>query len=266
MIEQVPAAPVGMLMPVTANLIIAGLNYTLLLVVTILMSREAWKTKSALPLLCLAGGAVSCLQEPIYDVLMCVWYPQYGQVPLFRNFDISVPLWLLPAYAWYISGQGYFMYRQFQKGLSVQRLWMFYLLFYVSDLVLEAPGLMLHIYDYYGPQPLKIFGLPLWMAAANAVMPILLGITYKSLGHILRGWAIWMAAPLVPVIIGCSQISTGWPTWFALHSGQGLWFTSLASFITIGLSAMITYLAARLFCVAARQPEAASALASLRRV
>jgi len=249
MIEQIPAAPVGMVMPHLANLIIAGLNYTLLLVVAGLMSREAWKTKSPLPLLCLAGGAVSCLMEPIFDVVMCVWYPQYGQVPLFRNFDISVPLWLLPAYAWYISGQGYFMYRQFETGLSAQRLWIFYGLFYVSDLLLEAPGLVLHIYAYYGAQPLKIFGLPLWMAAANAVMPILLGITYKSLEPVLRGPGILFAAPLVPVIIGCAQISTGWPTWFALHSGAGLGWTTLASFITIGLSMMLNYLVARMFCL-----------------
>jgi len=258
MIEQIPAAPVAMVMPSLANLIIAALNYTLLLAVVLVMIREAWKTKSPLPLLCLAGGAVSCLMEPIFDVVMCVWYPQYGQVPLFRNFDISVPLWLLPAYAWYISGQGYFMYRQFQGGISAQRLWVFYVLFYFSDLLLEAPGLVLHIYAYYGAQPLKIFGLPLWMAAANAVMPILLGITYKSLETILRGPAMLIAAPLVPVIIGCAQISTGWPTWFALHSGTGLAWTTLASFITIGLSAMLNYLVVRLFCAPVRAPAAAA--------
>lgn len=259
MIEQIPAAPVGMVMPALANLIIAALNYTLLLVVALVMAREARKTRSLLPLLCLAGGAVASFMEPIYDVMICVWYPQYGQIPMFRDFDISVPLWLLPAYAWYISGQGYFMYRQFQSGLGVQRLWMFYVLFYVTDLVMEAPGLMLHIYDYYGAQPLKIFGLPLWMAAANAVMPILLGTTYKALEPILRGPAMLMALPLVPAIVGCSQISTGWPIWFALHAGRGVWFTSAASLITIGLSVMLTYLAARMFCVPVRETVAETA-------
>jgi hypothetical protein len=247
MLDQIPTAPVAMQMPPLANAIIAGLNYTLLLIVTLAMIREAVKTRSALPLLCLAGGAVACLMEPIFDVLMCVWYPQYGQVPLFRNFGISVPIWLLPAYAWYISGQGYLMYRLFQNGITAPRIWVFYVMFYFSDILLESPGLMLHIYAYYGPQPLEIFGLPLWMAASNAVMPLLLGVTYKSLSPLLRGPAILIAAPLVPTIIGTCQIATGWPTWYALHAGEGLWLTTIASFITIGLSAMITYLIVQLF-------------------
>jgi hypothetical protein len=253
MIGQIPVAPTSMVMPSGANLVIAALNYTLLLIVAVVMGRAAWKTRSALPLLCLAGGALACLMEPIYDVMICVWYPQYGQTPLLRDFGISVPLWILPAYAWYISGQGYYMYRKFQAGISAPRLWMFYVLFYVSDLALEAPGLVLHIYAYYGAQPLEVLGLPLWMASANAVMPILLGITYKSLEPVLRGPAMLMALPLVPTIIGCAQISTSWPVWFALHSGQGLGCTSVASFITIGLSVMIAYLAGRLYCAPAER-------------
>jgi len=252
MIDQMPQAPVNMVMPAQANHLVLVINGVLLLAVAALMLRDGWKTRSFLPVFCLLGGAIASLMEPLFDVMICVWYPQYGQTPLYRFFNISVPYWLLPAYMWTISGQGYLMYRKFQSGISMNQLWLWYLFFYAVDLFLEGPGLMLHIYDYYGPQPMKIFGLPLWMAATNAVMFVLVGAAYRAVQEVLRGPRIWIATALVPVVVGASQISAGWPVWLAFHSGQGVAFTTAASFVTIGISVMITYLVGLYFCVPAR--------------
>lgn len=249
--NQIPLPPVEMIMPGTANNMIALINYTVLAIVAFLMLRDGRRTRSWLPLFCLIGGMVAFLMEPIYDMVGSVWYPQHGQTPLFRAFNYSIPLWMLPAYAWYIAGQGYWMYKKYQQGVTAQQLWRFYAMFWVSNLLLEVPGLMLGIYYYYGAQPFKLFGFPLWMAMTNALMPILLGATFISLREVLTGRRVWIAAPLVPMIIGCSQIAAGWPTWLALNSGKGLAVTHAAALVSLGLSMTVVYLVSQKFCVPA---------------
>jgi hypothetical protein len=250
--NQITPPPVSMVMPPSANIAIAIINYTVLLLVALFMVREARRTRSALPIFCFLGGCTASLMEPIYDIVGLVWYPQYGPAPLFRFFNVSVPLWLLPAYGWFITGQGYFIYRKFQTGLAANQLWMFYGLFWLADLLLEVPGLTMHIYAYYGPQPFKIFGFPLWMAATNALMPLVLGATLISFQDTLKGWRVWIAAPLVPAVIGFCQIAPGWPIWLALNSGHGIVFTSAASIVTFGLSVLFAYLVVEKFCVPAK--------------
>lgn len=253
MINQIPAPPVEMVMPETANTIIAVVNYSVLLLAFILMLRDARRTQSALPLFCMLGGAVSFLMEPIYDIVGGVWYPQYGQTPLFRAFNCSIPAWMMPAYAWYIAGQGYWMYKKFKSGVSARQLWTYYLLFWLSDLALEIPGLTLGIYVYHGAQPFKVLGFPLWMAMTNSLMPILLGVTYLSLRDVLKGRRAWLAAPIVPTVIGFSQIGAGWPTWLALNSGAGLPVTHAAATVSLGLSLMMVYLVSQKFCLPERK-------------
>jgi hypothetical protein len=243
-----------MIMPGTANMVVAALNYMVLLMVLLLMLRDARRTQSWLPLFCLLGGCVAFLMEPIYDMVGSVWYPQHGQTPLFRAFNYSIPAWMLPAYAWFIAGQGYWMYKKFQVGVSIRQLWRYYALFWLSNLLLEVPGLTLGIYAYYGAQPFKLFGFPLWMAMTNALMPILLGVTFVSLRTILTGGRVWITTPLVPMVIGFAQIAAGWPTWLALNSGQGLLMTHAAATVSLGLSLLIVYLVSQKFCSESLQP------------
>jgi len=249
--NQIPVPPVDMLMPKTANVAVAAINYTALVIVTVIMLRDGKRTQSWLPFFCMLGGVFSFLMEPIYDIVGSVWYPQYGQTPLFRAFNDSIPAWMLPAYAWYIGGQGYWMYKKFQSGLQVDQLWRFYALFWLSNLVLELPGLNLGIYQYYGAQPFKLFGFPLWMAMTNSLMPIVLGAAYHSFSDVLKGKAVWLAAPMLPMAIGFSQIAAGWPTWLALNSGKGLLVTDTAATVSLALSICIVYLVSRKFCVTA---------------
>ena len=247
--NQIPLPPVEMLMPGTANNVIAAINYFALAVVAVFMLRDSKRRHSWLALFCLLGGSISFLQEPIYDIVGSVWYPQYGQTPLFRAFNASIPAWMLPAYAWYIAGQGYWMYTQFQRGMKPTLMWRYYVLFWFSNLLLEVPGLTLGIYHYYGAQPFKVFGFPLWMAMTNSLMPLVLGAAYHAFEDVLKGRATWLAAPMVPMAIGACQIAAGWPTWLALNSGGGLLVTHAAALVSLSLSLSIAYLISRKFCI-----------------
>ena len=128
---------------------------------------------------------------------------------------------------------------------------MYYGLFWLANFALEMPGLNLGIYQYYGDQPFKLFGFPLWMAMTNAVMPLLGGALLNLFKDVLTGPRVLLAIPMMPMVTGMPQIAIGWPTWLALNSGGGPVVTHAAALISLGLSLTAVYLLGSRVCVAA---------------
>jgi len=251
--NQIPAPPVDMVMP-SINTVVAIANFVVLAVVTVFVAREARRTRSWIPLLILVGAALASLQEPIYDIVGAVWYPERGTVSFNRAFNVSVPLWLIPGYAWYIGGLGNVMYRKMRAGSVHRPLWQYYFLFWLANFALEMPGLNLGIYRYYGDQPFRVLGFPLWMAVTNGLMPIMLGALFNRLRDVLVGPAALLAVVLVPMVVGATQIAAGWPTWLALNSGLGPGGTLAGALLSLGLALSVIYL---LSALRARTPSPA---------
>ena len=248
--NQIPVAPVGMVMShfygaiLTANIVLAA-------AVLFWTVRESIKTQRSLPVFIMFGAGIACLLECIFDVNVLVWWAQYGQMPLYRIFNISVPIWMLFAYPWYTGGMGYWAYRAFKNNMTRSTLWKLYFFGWLSNLFLEIPPLQLgHIYTYYGDQPLCILGFPLWMAMTNSLMPILTGALLYSLDDVLKGARSLLILALVPMAVGSAEIASGWPMWLALNSGDGYRATYFAALLTLGFSLLITYLVSLKFCVA----------------
>lgn len=242
LLRDVPRPPVDMAMPAT-NTIVVVLNFAVLLAVLVVIVRIAIRDKSSLGLLMMLGAAIGSLQEPIYDIMGSVWYPADLHGSTFHAFGISIPWWLLPAYGWYIGGLGFLVYKVLQRpDVERKRIWQLYGLFWLANFALEMPGLNLHVYEYYGNQPLKLFGFPLWMSMSNAVMPIVLGALVNQLEPILRGRRSLLIVPIVPMVIGSCQISVAWPMWLALNAGQPGIVAQFAAIVCLGFSLTIVYL------------------------
>jgi hypothetical protein len=254
--DQIPKPPVDMVMSPYYDLIF-GANIFVLGVVIIWTAREAFKSKRALPLLIMGGAAIASLLECIFDVMVLVWWPQHGPAPEYRILNISVPMWMLAAYPWYIGGMGYYAYRGFCNGMSVAGLWKLYFFGWLANFALEMPPLQIgNIYAYYGNQPFRVLDFPLWMAMTNSLMPILAGALLFSLDGLLKGPRSLFALALVPMAVGSAEIATGWPIWLALNSGSGYAVTYAAGFAVLGLSLMTTYLISQKFCLVAERRSA----------
>jgi hypothetical protein len=230
-----------------------------LAVVMVWIIRDARSSRSLTPVLIMVGAALASLLECIYDVVVLAWWAQYGHVPLYRLFNISVPVWMIAAYPWFIGGQGYWLYKKFKQGATPALLWKMYFFAWFANMFLEIPALQIgNIYAYYGNQPFEIFGFPLWMAMTNSLMPILLAALIYGFDDVLRGARAWMIVPLVPMATGAAQIVAGWPIWLALHSGAGYGVTHAAALVTLGLSLVVTYLVSLKFCRGAQPATFAS--------
>jgi hypothetical protein len=154
---------------------------------------------------------------------------------------VSIPIWLIPGYAWYIGGLGNYMVKIVRQGVT-RPLWQYYFVFWVANFALEMPGLNLGIYRYYGDQPFRVLGFPLWMAVTNGLMPLMIGVIFNGLRDTLVGPKGLLTLVLVPMVVGATQIAAGWPTWLALNSRVGVAGASVAAVISLGLAFCIIYL------------------------
>ena len=245
--NQIPPPPVDMVMP-PVNDTIATADFVLLAIVAFFVVRETRRTNSMVPIFILLGAALSSMQEPIYDIVGAVWYPHHGAAAYTRAFNVSIPMWLIPGYAWYIGGLGNFMYRKIRDGVTPGKLYLYYFLFWVANFLLEMPGLNLHIYQYYGEQPFKVLGFPLWMAMTNALMPLMIGALFNSLRDVLVGPTALLTIVIIPMVVGATQIAAGWPTWLALNNGSSSVGTHVAATLSLGLALSIIYLIGKKFC------------------
>jgi hypothetical protein len=230
------------------------LTFVALAVVLVWIVAECRRLKTLLPLFILVGGGAACITECLWDVLDCVWYPQIGPAPIYRLFNISVPLWVVGGYSLYIGAQGYWVYNQIaNRTLTVRKFWLFYLFAWASDVILELPNLQLGVYAYYGPQPFNFFGFPLWQAMGNAMAPVFIGaVIYYWRDVFTRfGGLLSLIVPAVAMVAALSVV--GWPIWVALHSGAGYAATYPAGALSLLLSLAIGYLIAQKICV----PQAA---------
>jgi hypothetical protein len=234
-----PTPPIDMLMPVQANFWFTVIAYSVFAVVIIVMLRRSIKDSSILPLCFLAGGTLSFLTEPFFDVVVCAWYPSLNTTSFYSAFGVSIPLWLIPAWGIYMGAQTFYVYEAFKKGISFGRLIVLFPIFWLTNVSFEIPGLLLGIYTYYGPQPLKIFGFPAWMGMSNAIMPIIIATVFYVLRAHISGARALLIVPMYPGISIAAGGIAAWPMWLTLNSG----FTATQNIITTGVVLLLCTIA-----------------------
>ena len=246
--NQIPAAPVGMVMP-PANGVIAVICFVLLAAFTVWAANEARRTRSPVPLLILLGGTLTALVEPLLDHVGAIWYPQYGASPVMRAFNISLPVWAIAAYGLYVGALSTLVYRRMIAGMTPQQLWSAYFLIWVFNIGLELPGLNLNIYRYYGDPPFNLFGFPLCWAITNVTIPLLVAAVLTGYQELFVGVRALLIVPIVPMLGAAGEAASGWPVWLALNSGVGPGVKIVAGLITLSFSLLIAYLISLKFCI-----------------
>src|SRR5258708_1052770 len=58
--------------------------------------------RDSLPLLCMVGGALCILMEPVVDILGQCWFPRVNQWVGLEVFGRPIPLFMWPVYSWFV--------------------------------------------------------------------------------------------------------------------------------------------------------------------
>jgi hypothetical protein len=211
-------------------------------VVLFIVALRIWRRDhTPVPLLFMVGGALCIFFEPIVDVLGMCWFPRLNQWVGLEVFGRPIPLFMWPVYSWFVGGQAFLFWRAFQRGMTRQSLWRWWLLLMAVNVALESPGILMNVYTYYGPQPFNLWGLPLWWLAANATMPIVAAYVVHKLYPDLTGAKVLLIILLVPMADGATNGAISWPVFTALNTQLGFWATYPAAIATFGLAALLVW-------------------------
>jgi hypothetical protein len=242
MIAAIPQHPHDE-MPLTPEVLFSiflGIPVVILLVYGI---THVVRHRQPLLLVCLLGGLMACIWEPIVDT-MGLCYIKFGAAThTYTLLDREMPLFIPFVYTWYVGGLAYIAYRLYSSGITKRGMFALYLTDVFVNIFLESPGVLLGAYKYYGPQPLNFWGLPLWWTLMNPLMPMFAGAVIYRLKPHLTGWRILGVAPLIPMADGVVNAGIGWPMWITLNQdGMSKVGTHIAALATFSLALYVVWM------------------------
>jgi hypothetical protein len=175
------------------------------------------KFRDNVPILLWLGGFICSLGEPMLDHIGHLWWPLNLPGPVFKGYDLSVPLLIPPCYAFFVSGMGYVAYRYFQKGVTKRQVFYIWLAIASSDLALELPGVAANVYKYYGHEPFYVFNFPLHWGWLNGTGMLAVGFLTYLLAPRLKGRnRLLLLFVTVSAFLG-SYGMTSWPAFLSIN-------------------------------------------------
>src|SRR5580698_10318646 len=187
-------------------------------------------------LLAWLGGFICSLVEPMLDHLGHLWWPTNLPGPAFKGYNLNVPLLIPPCYVFFISMTGYFAYRMMKRGISARGVWLVWLGISSTDLALEWPGVLAHVYKYYGLQPFDVGNFPMHWAWMNGTSMLGVGVVLYYAVPRLRGKAKGLLV-LAPVIgFTAAYGIVGWPAFMSINSSFNLGLMDLVDLGSLALA------------------------------
>jgi hypothetical protein len=221
------------------------IGVTAVWVIAIALAVRHWRRHhSTVPLLMLVGGTICILFEPVVDVLGMCWFPRQNQWIGLEAFGRPIPMFMYPVYSWFVGGQAILVWYLLRRGMNRSQLWSCWFAIMAVNVVLETPGLLMDVYTYYGSQPFNPWGLPLWWAPVNALMPIVAGYLVYRIAPLLQGWKTLLIVALLPMADGIANAATAWPVWLTLNTNLGMAATYPAAILSFGLGAVLLWVVA----------------------
>lgn len=200
---------------------------------------------SAIPLVMVAGGAITFGYEPVVDVLGQCYLPETHQWTLFTALDRSMPLYGLFVYSAFFGGFSMMAWAHLKRGGAARGLWtIFAVAILINTFLFETPAVWADVYTYYGNQPWDLWGFPLWWPFVNTAGPIAAGALVYVLDERLRlerGYLLAATFVAVPLFDGLSNGAAGLPTWLALNSDVPTVVVWVAGTVTMLIGCLIVF-------------------------
>lgn len=221
----------------------------LVVLVAIPWAINAARKRNYLPLLALGSGFLTSLGEPMLDHVGHLRWADNLQGPAFSNFGLDIPYLIPPCYALFMGLEAYWIWSIIQRGVTVRQFFLMFAAVGVSDAIMEHPGVMLNVYEYYGSQPLEFYRFPFYWSFTNAAAICTIAVMIHYAWPILKekgGW--WMLGILPLGIIGTTmgEFTTGFPVFLAINSGMATWLQWAVGILTVPLALVYTRVLAEL--------------------
>lgn len=191
-----------------------------------------------LPLLALGSGLITSLGEPMLDHVGHLRWASGLHGPAFSNFGLDIPILIPPCYALFMGLEAYWIYTIIQRGVNVRQFFLMFAAVGVSDAIMEHPGVLMGVYEYYGSQPLEFFKFPFYWSFTNgvAICTIAVMIHYVWPQVKDQGWKKLAILPLGIIGTTMGEFGVGFPVFLAINSNMPTWLQWCVGMLTIPLS------------------------------
>jgi hypothetical protein len=209
----------------------------------------AFKQKSWMPLACFLAAVVTINLEPMIARVSGASHAQIGQITAFVSEGRAIPWHVLLVYTAYFGFGYYFLAPALEaRKIAARTIWIAYFAFTLSAWLFEAPFIKAGLWDYFGPQSWKPFGLmPVYFAFVNATSSFaacaLLAATLPLLPSLSRLWIILLG----PAYTIGTHFAVAWPMYNLRTSEFPDAGSHLGAAITVVLCLLATHLVARGF-------------------
>lgn len=195
------------------------------------------RDRERLPLVLVLAGVVAANMEPIGDhVGLIVYAPD---VPWFDYWVMGrqMPSFILVGEASYIAFGSYYAYRMLAAGRSLGRI------AFVSAVLLGIPEILVEvgwhhwgIISYYGDNPTRILGVPLYSIVQNStLLPVLGVVAFLGARHLRGARQLWLV-PAIPAVTIGYIVGVSWPVYEALQSSASALVVWPAALVVCALS------------------------------
>jgi hypothetical protein len=187
--------------------------------------RAAVKRRDYLPLLALGAGFITSLGEPMLDLVGHLRWADNLAGPAFVNFGLEIPILIPPCYALFMGLEAYWIYSIIQRGITVRQFFLMFAAVGISDAIMEHPGVIMGVYEYYGNQPFEFYKFPFYWSFTNGAAIATIGVMIHYVWPLVkdRGWMRLAILPLGIIGTTMGEFGTGFPVFLAINAGIPTW-------------------------------------------
>lgn len=213
--------------------------------------KRAFVNKDYLPILCMGAGFGTSLGEPMLDLVGHLRWSENLHGPAFTNFGIPVPLLIPPCYALFMGLEAYWGYMIIQRGISVKNFFMLFAAIGASDALMEHPGVIMGVYEYYGSQPFEFYKFPFYWSFTNGAAIATIGVMFYFVWPVLKergGWWQLFVLPLGIIGTTMAEFGTGFPVFLAINADIPTWLQWAIGSLTLVMATVWIRVLAEFVC------------------
>ncbi|WP_330254954.1 hypothetical protein OG874_10635 [Nocardia sp. NBC_00565] len=166
----------------------------------------------------LVGGLLTSLFEPLADYIGLLWFADDNVGITLNLVGRHIPLYVVLGYMFFFGLLGYVDYRAIVLGAGKKYFIYSFATAFFFDWVLQSTGAAFDLYSYFGNDPFRVFGAPLWWFAIDGSATILIAFVLFLLRHRMVGWGRLLPAVTVLPIYAGWNAAVGLPIFAAKNS------------------------------------------------
>lgn len=198
--------------------IFAGATMLMVVASVVIAVGETYRTRTILPLVVFASATIWLPNEPFIDTVLGFQYAADAPGTMYIEAGRPIPLSVLGVGAMFAIFT-WVIYRMIVSGTPTSRIVTIAVVAGIIDWPLEWMAINNDVFEYYGDNASRIFGLPLTSMVQNCFLYIFMASVVALCAPYLKGWRALLFLPVIPGCYWTVAFMCTWPHYLALHTG-----------------------------------------------